>query len=163
MVNDPTLLGLPAELRLAIYEWYLRSLPTYDAFPLTRLQQYTDATAQDQREVKSYSFLFTHAVVYQEAYILVVDIHPTMFSSLNETLSIPKGLLPYQDRIRAATLDLGICGDDVVRDVLHNLATMPALKELRILLPQRNVHDGLRLPFEWCPSCSAKPKQKLPN
>ncbi|KAK3641095.1 hypothetical protein LTR56_011541 [Elasticomyces elasticus] len=154
MVNEPTLLGLPAELRLAIYEWYLRSRPTYDAFPLTRLQQYTNATAQDQHEVKSYSFLFTHAVVYKEAYILVVHTHPAMFSSLNETLSIPKGLLPYQDRIKSATLDLGICGGDVVRDVLHNLATMPALKELRILLPQTNVHDGLRLPFEWCPSCT---------
>ncbi|KAK3115066.1 hypothetical protein LTR53_005985 [Teratosphaeriaceae sp. CCFEE 6253] len=152
MAHTSPLLNLPAELRMSIYEFYLSSLTRLDSFELSRLQSYSGATTEDQGATQTYSFLFTLPLIHKEALTLVTGTHPILFKAAVDTLPIPPGRLRCQDRIGHVVLDFDACAIDVLRDAIRDLAQLPALHTIEVLLSHTPTSRTSILP-QGCPCC----------
>ena len=163
MGMENSLLRLPTELRLMIYDSYISSLwngyhYTTEAFDVSNFTSCESITSNEQKLVRTYSFLFVHPVVFAEALPLVLKSHWLLFWDINTFAPLLQKFGQYIDHAQMITLDFGKCTPRKMRTALKLLYSrdMPQLGILEIAVGHPRCLPGIYAPrtYTQLPSLS---------
>lgn len=151
------LLRLPVEMRLETYELYIASLYQYDFFDIASVSQLQNDEGGTRLQRKTYSFLFAHPIIFNEAIALVMETHPIVFYDLDGLTSFakeqPSWAINWQSRGNIV-LDFGKCDARQMQKAIACLGKLRGLQGLMILIPKAGWTNGIALPKRFCRYCT---------
>lgn len=130
------LLALPTELRLQIYDYLVPDLPeNREDFDTTSLKDFTKIRAQEHRLCKSYSWIFSHPIIFNEGLEVVFKNYRVVFFNVTDVWPCRRLL----DKVKEIKLDLEHARSKQVQRALFTALSLPNLEKLWIYTTWRTL------------------------
>ncbi|KAK5119703.1 hypothetical protein LTR85_007279 [Meristemomyces frigidus] len=138
-----TLLRLPAELRLIVYDFYFASHQHYEFFDIANNTSVDNQEPSKLRRHKTYSLIFAHPIIFAEALPIVIKTHVSVFYNTHDLESFAREQSFVFQALRCVELDLGKFSALQMKKALRCIAKAGQLKDVVIDIPRPHRHMDL--------------------